>query len=195
MRCKNCGWENPDGQTKCEKCHADLADTSSSHKDTAPVSERLRSTVAEDVGFMESIANSTPKTCPKCGYPISNNSNNCPNCDYELRTNATNKQFVTCKSCGAEIAPNAKFCSSCGVPINENNSQHHRIQRSGIGTIMSKNLINKINAFRQSTGYTSKVRILKNILFQKTNRIFSDKFRQKQFRLSRSYDTSTSTGL
>lgn len=137
MRCKNCGWENPDGQTKCEKCHADLTDTSSSHKDTAPVSERLRSTVAEDVGFMESIANSTPKTCPKCGYPISNNSNNCPNCDYELRTNATNKQFVTCKSCGAEIAPNAKFCSSCGVPINENNSQHHRIQRFGIGTIMS----------------------------------------------------------
>jgi|GEM_PF-5192356 len=24
MRCKNCGWDNPDENTKCEKCNAPL---------------------------------------------------------------------------------------------------------------------------------------------------------------------------
>lgn len=137
MRCKNCGWENPDEQTKCEKCHAVLADTSSSHKDITPISERLKSTVAENVGFMEPVPVSTPKTCPKCGYPISNNSTSCPNCDYELKLNAKTIQSMTCKSCGAEITPNGKFCSSCGTPINEDNPHNHRIQRAGMGTIMS----------------------------------------------------------
>jgi predicted ATP-dependent serine protease len=25
MRCKNCGWENPNGLTKCEKCNTPVA--------------------------------------------------------------------------------------------------------------------------------------------------------------------------
>lgn len=136
MRCINCGWENPDGQTNCEKCHGSLADAAPAHKPTATVSDRMKSTVAEGVIFADSTPASAPKTCAKCGYPISNGSTICPNCNFELQPAPTVKQTMTCNSCGAEIAPNAKFCSSCGVPTTEEVPKPRRIQHSGMGTVM-----------------------------------------------------------
>lgn len=132
MRCRNCGWENPDGQINCEKCHGLLEDASPAHKPTTPVSDRMRSTVVEGVIFSE--PSSTPKTCPKCGYPVSENSLSCPNCDFELQQAQTAKQTVKCKSCGAEVAPDAKFCSSCGASMSE--AQPHKIQRNSMGTVL-----------------------------------------------------------
>ncbi len=136
MRCKNCGWENSDGQTKCEKCHGSLVDAFSVHKSTIPVSDRMKSTVAEGVDFPYLTPVSVPKTCPKCGYPISDSSTICPNCNHELQPALTAKQVVNCKSCGAELAPDAKFCSSCGTSTSEDASQLRRIQRSAMGTVM-----------------------------------------------------------
>lgn len=136
MRCKNCGWENPENQVECEKCHSVLTDVGSVHKETAPISEQMKCTVSESINFNAPSLVSIPKTCPKCGYPISNTSTTCPNCNYELVPNSTAKQSVTCKSCGAEIVPNGKFCSSCGAPIGESVLKSHRIQRSGFGTII-----------------------------------------------------------
>lgn len=136
MRCKNCGWENADGQTTCEKCHSSLGDAVSANKNTTPVSERMKSTVAERVVFDENLTGSGPKTCPKCGYPISDNSTSCPNCDYELVVAPTAKQTISCAACGAKIDSNAKFCSSCGCPINPNSESPRKIQRSAMGTVM-----------------------------------------------------------
>lgn len=137
MRCKNCGWENPDGQTKCEKCHGSLGDATPAHKPTTPVSDRMKSTVAEGVIFNDSTPSVTPpQTCPKCGYPVSENSTSCPNCNYEFHTASTAKQSVKCKSCGAEISPEAKFCPNCGASTSDNTPQPRRIQRSAMGTVM-----------------------------------------------------------
>lgn len=135
MRCKNCGWENPDGQTNCEKCHGTLIDTTPEHKQTTPVYDRIKNTVAEGVIFPDSAPVSVPKTCPKCGYPISEGSLSCPNCNHELQPAPTTMQVMTCKFCSAEIAPNSKYCSSCGAPVTDG-LQPHRIQRSAMGTIM-----------------------------------------------------------
>ena len=99
MRCRNCGWENPDGETKCEKCHGSLGDASPAHKPTTPVSDRMKSTVAEGVIFSEPSPISSPKTCPKCGYPISEGSTSCPNCNFELQPAPTAKQKVKCAAC------------------------------------------------------------------------------------------------
>lgn len=134
MRCRNCGWENPDGQTNCEKCHGSLGDATPAHKPTTPVSDRMKSTVAEGVIFSDQA--SAPMTCSKCGYPISDSSTSCPNCNQELQPAPTTKQGVTCKSCGAEITPNSKFCSSCGAPTAEETPRPRRIQRSAMGTVM-----------------------------------------------------------
>ena len=136
MRCRNCGWENPDGQTSCEKCHSSLNDAAPAHKPTTPVSDRMKSTVAEGVIFEDSAPVAAPKTCHKCGYPISDNSTSCPNCNHELQPAPTSKQTMICKSCGAEIAPNSKFCSSCGASTTEETPQPRRIQRSAMGTVM-----------------------------------------------------------
>lgn len=136
MRCRNCGWENPDGQTSCEKCHSSLNDAAPAHKPTTPVSDRMKSTVAEGVIFEDSAPVAAPKTCPKCGYPISDNSTSCPNCNHELQPAPTSKQTMICKSCGAEIAPNSKFCSSCGASTTEETPQPRRIQSSAMGTVM-----------------------------------------------------------
>lgn len=136
MRCRNCGWENPDGQTSCEKCHSSLNDAALAHNPPTPVSDRMKSTVSEGVIFEDSAPVAAPKTCPKCGYPISDNSTSCPNCNHELQPAPTSKQTMICKSCGAEIAPSSKFCSSCGASTTEEIPQPRRIQRSAMGTVM-----------------------------------------------------------
>lgn len=136
MRCKNCGWENPDGQTNCEKCHGSLGHAIPDHKPTTPVSDRMKSTVSENVVFSNSSSASAPKTCPKCGYPLSDNSTSCPNCNYELQVAPTAKQLIKCKSCGTDIDPTAKFCPSCGAPTNIEKPKPRRIQRSSMGTVM-----------------------------------------------------------
>lgn len=146
MRCKNCGWENPDGQTNCEKCHGSLGDAIPAHKPTTPVSDRMKSTVAEGVVFSDAAPMSAPRTCPKCGYPISDSSTSCPNCNCELQLAPTTKQVVKCKSCGAEVDPNAKFCSSCGTPIMEDAPRPRKIQRSSMGTVMGGPVVGPASA-------------------------------------------------
>lgn len=135
MRCRNCGWENPDGQVNCEKCHGNLCDVTPAHQLTTPVSDRMKSTVVEGVIFSDSSV-VTPKMCPKCGYPISDSSTSCPNCNHELQPSPTAKQVLHCKSCGASLAPYAKFCYSCGTPVSVVISQPHSIQRSAMGTVL-----------------------------------------------------------
>lgn len=136
MRCKNCGWENPDGLSKCEKCHSRLDNIANDHNPTAPVSDRMRSTVSEGVVFADQSPVAVPKTCPKCGYPLSEGTTKCPNCDYEAIVAPTSKQTVKCAACGGEIVSNAKFCPSCGHPVAGNESGSRRIQRAPMGTVL-----------------------------------------------------------
>lgn len=46
MRCKNCGWDNPDNLTRCEKCDAPLQNGASK-----PQNFELHSTIREDIPF------------------------------------------------------------------------------------------------------------------------------------------------
>ncbi|MDE6648970.1 MAG: zinc ribbon domain-containing protein [Muribaculaceae bacterium] len=149
MRCKNCGWENPDGLTKCEKCNGSLNEASSVHNPTTPVSDRMRSTVSEGVIFNDQISRVVPKTCPQCGYPVSDTSTSCPNCNFELQAAPTAKQSQKCKACGSDIAPDAKFCSSCGAPVNKESAQPRKIQRSNMGTVMGGPIVGpaSVNTF------------------------------------------------
>jgi uncharacterized OB-fold protein len=136
MRCKNCGWVNPDGVTACEKCHAQLIEQVQ-HNSTEPNTGRMRSTVAESYIFDDAPNKSVPLTCPKCGYPIAANFTVCPNCNCELEINSTQTQSIMCKHCGANIGNDAKFCPQCGTPTNDVIQISHRLQRSSMGTIMS----------------------------------------------------------
>lgn len=136
MRCKNCGWENPEGLDKCEKCHNTLNDCSHDHQSTTPSSDRMKSTVAENVVFPNAGAAFVPATCPKCGYPVSNGSSSCPNCNYELKPAPTTQQVQTCKNCGSDIPSNAKFCPTCGNPTITDVPQSQHFKQSPMGTVM-----------------------------------------------------------
>lgn len=106
MRCKNCGWENPDSNTKCEKCNTPFFDgenTAAEQVQThapAAVSGHesghgfLNETVHEGAFFppetplantAEAAPNPVPESaCPSCGYPMRPGVQVCPNCNYGL---------------------------------------------------------------------------------------------------------------
>ena len=65
MRCKNCGWDNPGKNVKCEKCNAPLTG------DFRGASE----TVVERFDPAK-----TAIGCPECGYPMRAGNQSCPNC-------------------------------------------------------------------------------------------------------------------
>jgi hypothetical protein len=70
MRCKNCGWDNPAGLEKCEKCNAPLTGSmidSSDNRNTESSSEKFD-------------PKKTVTGCPNCGYPIRPDETKCPNC-------------------------------------------------------------------------------------------------------------------
>ena len=147
MRCKNCGWSNPENVSVCEKCHAPLNAPEHQHEATTPVNEQLKSTVSENIAFGDGNASSSSNVCPKCGYPVSTEMNQCPNCNHVLVTKPQQVvQQIFCSHCGQANESGARFCSSCGSPLSDKDSPARmagpasspkKIQRSSLGTVMS----------------------------------------------------------
>ncbi len=92
MRCQFCGWDNPQGKDKCEKCNKPLVSESNESKSrpaenscadnhSRPTERQaangfdLKKTVREGTVFV-----ATPEECPKCGYKLEHGS--CPCCGY-----------------------------------------------------------------------------------------------------------------
>jgi len=92
MRCKNCGWENPDNLTRCEKCGTTLSGGTPYQAAPAAPAQNFNKTVNEAVVFPESApaaqaaqgfhapAQESGLFCPKCGYPLRAGVHVCPNC-------------------------------------------------------------------------------------------------------------------
>lgn len=83
----NCGWENPDGQQKCEKCNSQLEGR---QEKIMPQREpelgiNLKGTISEAQVFAEpSPISSDSQSCPRCGFPIRNGVKKCPNCGESI---------------------------------------------------------------------------------------------------------------
>jgi hypothetical protein len=93
MRCKNCGWDNPGGNAKCEKCNAPLTGSAAENQSGAGDSsgeEKFNPTKTqwENVAFPDSpaadSAGAAGSKCPECGYPVRAGSKKCPQCDASL---------------------------------------------------------------------------------------------------------------
>lgn len=96
MRCKNCGWENPNGLTNCEKCNTPLdgAGNNGSSQGVAqdtPQVPNLSKTVGEADAFPMNDAN----VCPNCGYPMRPGVTDCPNCQHKVAAAPQPKQVVS----------------------------------------------------------------------------------------------------
>lgn len=99
MRCKNCGWKNPDNALVCEKCHSKLTNNNPKRpSNSRPGDDRsmgktptVCGNVDESLKFAadlnEDLATNLntpgvniPGLCPACSYPVSEHSSTCPNC-------------------------------------------------------------------------------------------------------------------
>ena len=74
MRCDNCGWNNPDGLTKCQKCNQELKQA------PAPVQNNFNQTVLDPSRNRSEVQEGSQVFCPGCGYPLSEGVTVCPNC-------------------------------------------------------------------------------------------------------------------
>jgi len=85
MRCKNCGWENPNGLTKCEKCNTPLAGAVNhqiAYGETPKINS-CESSLHKTVMEADVFPHATPvvnNNCPRCGYPMRPGVTDCPNC-------------------------------------------------------------------------------------------------------------------
>jgi ssDNA-binding Zn-finger/Zn-ribbon topoisomerase 1 len=95
MRCENCGWDNPEGNVRCEKCNVPLNNSMDSPREggvynytafegsgkLAEATGNIGKTLRES----EALKNEEPPvTCPKCNYRIRANEKSCPNCGEPL---------------------------------------------------------------------------------------------------------------
>ena len=147
MRCNNCGWQNPDGVSACERCGSALDSQNSFVADTYnqqnsyhhEASSSLRSTVREAVAFGENISHESNsentvnpnEVCRNCGYSLSPVMNVCPQCgtsrkqgqsgsmQHNVNSNDLQSQPKNkqCPKCGMDVQRSAKFCPSCGQPL------------------------------------------------------------------------------
>lgn len=142
MRCINCGWENPNGILKCERCSSPLEGRGSSnveeHKkyQSEDPSLRLRSTIREAIGdyhnnaSFQSSAESQRLTndgggliCSNCGYNLSPSMNVCPQCGFSQKQNTPcpesdrPNKVKKCPKCGEPVMMGVRFCPTCGQQL------------------------------------------------------------------------------
>lgn len=93
MRCQFCGWDNPDGKERCEKCNKPLNDVESEASSKGQsaherLTERQKSssfnpkkTLRESaVAGNNAAENKEQEVCPECGFTLQNGE--CANCGY-----------------------------------------------------------------------------------------------------------------
>ncbi len=135
MRCRNCGWENPDNNTKCEKCNAPLTRPVSSYENTGDYSREdkfnLNATVRESdffpdpasapasatAGVSKDAPKDMPDTCPVCSYPLRKEATRCPNCDESLRPEPARAAAPQQNQAKAKVASRAAVCVSCNTVL------------------------------------------------------------------------------
>jgi len=124
MRCKNCGWENPINNAKCEKCNTPLTDCSTGKPN--------------DSSCEKHESKKTSNGCSECGYPVREAEKSCPRCGHllgvakqaapevSIAKQATPEDEKptpdvyepvekTCALCKEPVPENARFCQNCGA--------------------------------------------------------------------------------
>jgi len=145
MRCNNCGWDNPAGLSRCEKCGSPLANGNNYQnapaanapmnnlggtvaEGTAPQASSLplSKTVREASIFNDTPASSplsAPGPCPNCGYQLRSNVSVCPNCHRPV--NAENGDTVNeiidkpspAGRFGGTVRPKCNFVTEVGFSL------------------------------------------------------------------------------
>ena len=114
MRCRNCGWDNPGGNVKCEKCNAPLndgfVDDRTPQQGYAPDSYSSRPTVAH-------IASDDFNPRPTVAGIAADDFNPRPTVAGRPADDFNPHATITgCPSCGYPVRPDDTECPVCGIP-------------------------------------------------------------------------------
>lgn len=104
MRCKFCGYINPEGKDKCEKCNKPLDKSSENQNNMASANNSDRPTERQAAQFNpkatlpeyavnQQVNNSEKEECPDCGYALDNDGN-CPSCGYSSKKTSINSPKI-----------------------------------------------------------------------------------------------------
>lgn len=151
MRCNNCGWDNPNGIQKCEKCNAPLCGSMINYNEqkTPSVSssaEVLKRTVREVGAVAEPISQLTSNVCPNCGYPLAEGESRCPQCGTEKKVSPFKGTVNTWMQ-----PDNGAFCTLKVIPWEGEGTQHAPMTYSG-----NKIVLNRQNTDPNNQSITSK---------------------------------------
>jgi len=107
MRCRNCGWDNPNGNVKCEKCNASMNDAivdvgAPPPYEFAQDDFNPRATVAT-IETADFNPRATIIGCVSCGYPVRPDDATCPICGNSLSGNKKEPEIEAATSKGAII--------------------------------------------------------------------------------------------
>lgn len=143
MRCKNCGWNNPDSAERCEKCNRPLVASvvSSSYTPQAvrpaagPVDMNSRAT-RFDANMANSVAPQTvaPSYAPQAAAPApmapspaaQSVADNKATRLYaaNVESSEENAEPGNCPSCGYPLSPGSTVCPMCGTTIGANSAEN-----------------------------------------------------------------------
>jgi len=152
MRCTQCGWDNPAGSQKCEKCKSPLAVVSQSNYQEEAGDQN--SSFAQAGGIPSTLregASIGMKTAVcECGYPLATGAKSCPQCGKRLDggntppvSSSSDSNKVKCPKCNTENSSSQKFCGQCGYPLSEKSTRvggtigHCGINVGGINTFFT----------------------------------------------------------
>ena len=140
MKCKNCGWDNPGGNAKCEKCNATMSVYATDNRATQYASGaddyNPRATA---VGYTPDEFNplATAMGCPQCGYPVRPTDDVCPMCG---RTIAGNKRAPEAVKKEPEVAKPAVPVGTIIQGINQTQEKADQERKKLTGFLVTYNL-------------------------------------------------------
>ena len=171
MRCNNCGWNNPETNSKCEKCGAALSAPRQSQQ--ADMNENLKKTIVDADAFGQQV---NSNVCPKCGYPMREGTTVCPQCGYGASGNV-GQQPVAHIQKQETVNPyvNLNAGHSCVLtPIARDNEKNVPAPQSYTGETIE---LNRDNTDNGNMTITSKVQA--QLTFENGNWFIEDKSSQK----------------
>lgn len=170
MRCRFCGWDNPDGKENCEKCgkalQIEASEPSNQDAYERPTTRQpkgtstvLKATVREKK--VEKLAGTAPvekNVCPECGYKLEDGV--CSSCGYNGKSKEPTPPIITNVDSKKTVRPQRKGeKKECFVltPISEDSGQP---EGDAMKYVENEVLLNRENTDPKNSTITSQCQAL-----------------------------------
>ena len=176
MRCNNCGWDNPDGNIKCEKCNAPMSDYVNQPpplNEYAPADyppqPAIMGPAPDDFKPRITAAGTTPddyQPRPAIPGPTPDDYQSRPAIpgpapdDFQPRITASGiapddfnpgATAIGCTACGYPLRPVETECPVCGHPV-ERNERNERNRKVPVNEIPAKKELSPVGTIIRGAG-------------------------------------------